>query len=595
MKLSLSRNILAFLVCGAALIPACTKKKPESETSSESGSGKKIFYHYRTSEEKTLDPHKQFDAASALLVRSIYDTLMEYHYLKRPYSLEPALLEKMPEKKEASTYLFTLKKGVKFHDNPAFPDGKGRELTVDDIIFSLKRFADGNVNDRSYSLIAGRIIGMDAFREQSKKLGKDFDYDKVDIPGIKKVDSHTFTIQFANESPLNLYPFAASSMSIVAREAVQKYGQDFDKNPVGTGPFSMKSYSRRGTVVLAKNPNYWQSYPAEGEEADKAKGLLAAAGKKLPLVDEIQLPLIEEPQPAMLKFKKKDIHWVAINRDDFQAMVDRTEDKQFKLKPEFAKDFELYAAPSLSSTYLKMSFQDPLVGKNKALRQALAAAIDYEGYINLMLNGRGFSSQSLVPVEIAGSVRDTNSVGHKTDIELAKKKLAEAGFPEGKGLPELTIEYRNSDKNTRQLFEYVRNDLAKVGIKVKGNFQTFSNFLQKTESGNFQLADAGWNADYPDPENFYANLYGPNKAPLPNDGNFQNARYDELYLKMKDMPNGPERYKIIAEMDAIIKEEVPYVLLYNQILVGLLQKNVQNFKRHMMDEYPYKFLDLAGK
>ncbi len=595
MKFFSSRQVLALLLSSVYALSACTKKKPESETSSEGSAGKKIFYHYRTSEEKTVDPHKQFDAASALLVRSVYDTLLEYHYLKRPYTMEPSLLEKMPEKKEGSTYLFTLRKGVLFHDNPAFPNGKGRELNADDVIFSLKRFADSNVNDRSYSLIAGRIVGMDGFREQSKKLGKGFDYSKVELSGIKKVDTYSFTIQFANDSQLNLYPLAASSMSIVAPEAVQKYGEDFDKNPVGTGPFYMKSYSRRGTIVLAKNVNYWQSYPAEGEEADKAKGLLLAAGKKLPLVDEVQLPLIEEPQPAMLKFKKKDIHWVAINRDDFQAMVDRSEDKQFKLKPAFAKDFELYAAPSLSSTYLKVSMQDPLVGKNKALRQALAAAIDYEGYINLMLNGRGFASQSLVPLEIAGSARDTQFVGHKTDVELAKKKLAEAGFPEGKGLPELTIEYRNSDKNTRQLFEYIRNDLAKVGIKVKGNFQTFSNFLQKTESGNFQLADAGWNADYPDPENFYANLYGPNKAPLPNDGNFQNARYDELYLKMKDMPNGPERFKIIAELDAIIKDEVPYVLLYNQIIVGLLQKNVENFKRNMMDEYPYKYLDIAGK
>ena len=585
-------NKLLVLACSGLLAMTACIKKPATETTP---GGKKVFFHYRTSEEKTADPHKQFDAASALLVRNIYDTLLQYHYLKRPYSLEPGLLEKMPEKKEGSTYLFTLRKGVLFHDNAAFPGGKGRELNVDDVIFSLKRFADANINDRSYSLIAGRIVGLDAFREQSKKLGKGFDYDKAEVSGLKKLDPYTLTVQFTNDSPLNLYPLAASSMSIVPREAVQKYGDDLDKNPVGTGPFVMKTYSRRGTTVLVKNPNYWASYPTEGESGDQEKGLLAAAGKKLPLIDEIQLPLIEETQPAMLKFKKKDIHWVAINRDDFQAMIDRKENKQFQLKPDYAKDFSLYYSPSLSSTYLKFSFQDPLVGKNKALRQALALAIDYEGYIDLMLNGRGYASQSLVPLEIAGSARDTKTEGYKTNIELAKKKLAEAGFPDGKGLPELTIEYRSADKNTRQLFEYIRNDLGKLGINVKGNFQTFSNFLQKTESGNFQLADAGWNADYPDPENFYANLYGPNKAPLPNDGNFQNARYDELYLKMKDMPNGPERLKVIAEMDAIIKEEVPYILLYNQILVGLLQKNVQNFKRNMMDEYPYKYLDLAGK
>ena len=587
--------VLAFSCLVMGLNPACTKKnKAESGTAGGKG-GAKIFYHYRTSEEKSMDPHKQFDAASSLLVRNLYDTLLQYHYLKRPYTMVPALLEKMPEKKDGNSYLFTLRKGVKFHDNACFPDGKGRELNADDVIFSIKRYADANVNDRSYSLLQGRIVGMDDFRATSKKLGKGFDYDKASIAGIKKVDPLTFTIQFVNDSALNLYPFAASQLSIIAPEAVKKYGDDLDKNPVGTGPFSMKTYSRRGTTILVKNPNYWETYPTEGQPEDQAAGLLAAAGKRLPFIDEIQLPLIEEPQPAMLKFKKGQMHWVAINRDDFKAMVDRLDNKQFKLKGPFAKDFNLYYTTSLSSTYLKFSFQEPLVGKNKALRQAIASAFDYEGYIDLMLNGRGFASQSLIPQEIAGSEKETKSQWYKTDLALAKKKLAEAGFPEGKGLPELNIEYRNTSKDVRQGFEFVRNSFAAAGIKVNGNFQTFSNFLQKTEAGNFQIADAGWNADYPDPENFYALLYGPNKAPLPNDGNFSNAHYDELYLKMKDMPNGPERLKIIAELDAIIKEEVPYVLMYNQILAGLLQKNVQNFKRHMMDEYPYKYFDIAEK
>lgn len=580
-----------------ALQPACTKKKPADEAKASGGAagGPKIFYHLRTSEEKSVDPHKQFDAASALMVRSLYDTLLQYHYLKRPYTIQPALLEKMPEKKEGNTYLFTLKKGVKFHDNACFPDGKGRELNADDVIFSLKRFADNHVNDRSYTLFAGRVVGLDEFREKSKKEAKGFDYGKIDVPGLKKVDNYSFTMQFTSDSPLNFYPLAASQLSIVAPEAVKKYGDELDKNPVGTGPFTMKTYSRRGTTILAKNPNYWETYPSEGEAGDQEKGLLGAAGQKLPFVDEVHLPLIEEPQPAMLKFKKGQLHWVGINRDDFQAMIERLDDKQFKLKPEFANQFNLYYAPSLSTTYLKFSFQDKLVGKNKALRQAIAAAIDYEGYINLMLNGRGYASQSLIPGEIAGNSKDTGSQWYKTDIAFAKKKLAEAGYPEGKGLPELSIEYRSTSKDARQLFEYIRSSLGKVGIKVNGNFQTFSNFLRKTEAGNFQLADAGWNADYPDAENFYSLLYGPNKAPLPNDGNFENARYDQLFVKMKDMPNGPERFKLMAEMDGIIKEEVPYVLLYNQIIAALLQKEVKNFKRHMMDEYPYKYFDVAPK
>lgn len=592
MKYMNRRNLC--LALGLALgmsFSACTKKKPSELAGGKAGP--KIFYHYLTQEVKTIDPQRQFDTVSAQIVQSLFDTLVQYNYLKRPYELEPALLEKMPEKQANATYLFTLRKGVKFHDNAAFPGGKGRELNADDAIFTLKRFADANVNDRSYSLVSGVIDGMDAFRDASKKEPKGFDYAKHEISGIKKIDNYSFTVKFTKDSPLNIFPFAASSMSIVPHEAVEKYGEDFAKNPVGTGPFMMKSYSRRGTTVLARNPNYWEKFPTEGQESDKAI-LAEAAGKQLPFVDEVHLPLIEEPQPAMLKFKKGQLHWVAVSKDDFSNFVIHTPNSQnFSLKPEYAKDFSLYYAPMLSTSFLKFGMRDSVVGKNKALRQAFALALNTSGYVELMLNGRGILSDSIVPVEIAGSAADSGSKGYtQQNIELAKKKLAEAGFPDGKGLPVLTIEYRASTKDQRQAFEYIRNELAKANITVQGNFQTFSAFLEKSNSGNFQIADFGWNADYPDAENFYALLYSPNRAPLPNDGNFENAKYDELYLKSRDLPNGPERYKIFAEMDAIIKEEVPLIPTFDQLAMGMIQKNVKYFKRNMMDEYPYKYFDL---
>ncbi|MBC7532409.1 MAG: ABC transporter substrate-binding protein [Oligoflexus sp.] len=578
------------LTLGMSFSSACTKKKP-SELSG--GKAPKIFYHYMLQEAKTIDPQRQFDSISAQLVENLYDTLVQYNYLKRPYELEPALLEKMPEKQADGTYLFTIRKGVKFHDNAAFPGGKGRELSSDDAIFTLKRFADANVNDRSYSLMQGVIDGMDAFRELSKKAPKPFDYAKNEIAGIKKVDAYTFKIKFTKDSPLNIFPLAATPMSIVPHEAVEKYGDDFAKNPVGTGPFIMKSYSRRGTTVLARNPNYWEKFPTQGQESDKDT-IADAGGKQLPFVDEVHLPLIEETQPAMLKFKKGQLHWVAIGKDDFGSFVQHAPGtKDFSLKPEFNKDFSLYFAPMLSTSFLKFGMRDPLLGKNKALRQAIALSLNTAGYVELILNGRGILSNSIVPVEIAGAARDTGSKGYtEVNLELAKKKLVEAGFPGGKGLPAFTIEYRASTKDQRQAFEFTRNELAKVGITVNGNFQTFSNFLEKSTSGNFQIADFGWNADYPDAENFYALLYGPNKAPLPNDGVFENAKYDELYLKSRDMPNGPERYKIFAEMDAIVKDEVPLINTFTQLAMGMTQNNVKNFKRNMMSEYPYKYFDL---
>lgn len=582
--LGLSSLLLAFS-------SGCTKKKP-SETSAVK-TGPKIFYHYRISEEKSADPQKQFDGASKVLVQNIFNTLLQYSYFKRPYVLEPGLLEKMPEKQADGTYLFTARKGVKFHDDSVFPGGKGREFTADDIIFTLKRFADQNVNNQSYSVAAGIIEGMDAFREQSKKLGKGFDYNKVEISGVKKLSDYSLSIKFVKDSPLNFYPFAVSSMSIVPKEAVLKYGEEFAKNPIGTGPFYMKKYERRGTTILAKNPNYWEKFPTEGEPGDKDV-IAQFGGKQLPFVDEVMLPLIEEAQPQMLKFRKGQLHWVAVNKDDFATFVERKSggDMDFKLKPDFSKEFQLYYAPMLMTTFAKFGFNDPLIGKNKALRQAIALAWNTEGYIDLMLNGRAVPSDSVLPVEIAGSARDTGSKWYRQDLEAAKKKLAEAGYPDGKDLPPITMEFRATTKEQRQVFEFMRNELSKINVTLVGNFQSFSNFIKKTDSGNYQMADAGWSADYPDGENFYSLFYSENRAPLQNNGNYSNPKFDELYIKSRDLPNGPERYKLFAEMDAIIKEDVPFVLTFNQLALGLLQKNVTGFKRNMMDETPYRFFDI---
>ncbi|MCX6128955.1 MAG: ABC transporter substrate-binding protein, partial [Proteobacteria bacterium] len=484
-----NRQILIFssILLNFVVLPACTKKKSELKSNS---AGLKIFYHLRLSEEKSLDPVKQFDAASHQQIRSLYDTLLQYKYLKRPYELEPSLLTKMPERQaDPGSYLFSLKQGVLFHDNPCFPGGKGRELNADDIIYNFKRFANANENQLSYTIIQGLIVGLDEFREVSKKQGKEFNPEKLEIDGIKKIDKYNFTIKFTKDSPLNFYPLAFGGLSIVPKEAVDKYGADFDKNPVGTGPFYMKNYSRRGTTVLARNPNYHEVYPTEGAAGDKEAGLLEAAGKKLPFVDEVQLPLIEEAQPQMLKFKKGQIAWVAVNRDDFKSMVDQGANKQFSLKPEFAKQFQLYYSPSLSTSFMRFGMKDPILGTNKALRQAIALAMNSEGFVDLMYNGRGYVSDSIVPLEIAGSTRDSGSVWYKQNLELAKKKLIEAGYPEGKGLAPITIEYRASTKDQRQQHEYMRNELAKIGIKLEGNFQTFSSFLKKTDAGNYQMAD----------------------------------------------------------------------------------------------------------
>lgn len=584
------------LLCAAAAIAcggdACGGGNSGQARSPAEADGKKVFTFFRQSAHKSLDPVEQLDQASAELITNVYDTLVSYHYLERPYELQPNLLARMPElSADGLTYTFELREGVRFHDDPAFPGGKGRELVTDDVIYSLKRYADANLNAQSYMLLQGVIEGMDEFRKQTEQLGKGADYGKLQIAGVQKLDDRRFTIKLTQPNPRALYPLAVSSLSIVPREAVEHYKDDFRNHPVGTGPFRIKELSRRGVTVLEKNPNYHLTYPAEGAQGDAERGLLAAAGKRLPFVDEVHLPLIEESQPAMLKFLTGQLDWIGIDRDNFAKMAYR-DDSGFHLTPKYADKFKIYDEPSLSTEFLVFNMKDPVVGKNKALRQAIALAIDRKGFIEQMRNNRGVAPQTILPVALAGSESDVDSTWYENDLEQAKAKLAEAGYPGGKGLPPITIEYRASTTQTRQDYEFLRAQLAKVGIQLQANFQTFTAFMQRIDASNFQIASAGWGADYPDGENFYQLLYGANQAPGPNSGSYANPEYDRLFQQIQNMPNGPERFALFERMNAIVREDVPVIVTWNPTVVGLHHNWVRNFKRNMMIDAPYMYVDV---
>lgn len=586
-----SLSVVLFLVMTACLACGGGKGGGEKAGGAE-GAPKKVLHFYRGAAHKTLDPVKQLDQASAEIISNVYDTLVSYHYLKRPYELTPNLVTKMPElSADGLSYSFELRDDVRFIDDPCFPNGKGRQVTTDDVIYSFKRYADANLNVQSYMLLQGVIEGMDAFREQTSKLGKATDYAKLEISGLQKIDDRRFTIKLTRKNPLALLPLAVTPLSIVPREAVEHYKADFESHPVGTGPFKLKSLARRGTVVLERNPNYHGTYPSEGAPGDAEKGLLKAAGKRLPLLDQVELPLIEESQPAMLKFLSGGLDWVAMDRDNFSNMAFKDE-TGFHLKPEYAKKFDLYWEPALTTEFLVFNMNDPLIGKNKALRQAIAYALDAPAYVEQMRNGRGVAPTTLLPLPIAGSQRDVQTPWYTHDLAMAKKKLAEAGFPDGKGLPPIVVDYRASNTTVRQDYEFHRAQLAKAGIVITPNYQTFSAFVKKVDSGNFQVIEYAWGADYPDGENFYQLLYGPNKAPGPNGGSYSNPEYDKLYEQIKQLPNGPERFALFARMNEIIKEDVPLFFTWSWTVVGMRQKWVENFKRNMMVDAPFQYLDI---
>lgn len=577
----------ALLLTAAAGLPAAAQEP-------------KVLNHARTGQFESLDPPRQFDSESHDLIAMVYSTLLRYAYLERPYKLEPDLLERLPElSADKLTYTFKLKKGVRFHDNACFPGGKGRELTADDVIFSLRRFADANLNAKSWFLMDGAVVGMDAFRAATAKAGpkstSPADSAKLAIEGIKKIDTLSFSIKLTKPNPLFLFSLAASSTSVVPPEAVAKYGDQLSNHPVGTGPFMLSNVDRKGVLRLLKNPNYHGTYPSVGAPGDAEKGLLKDAGKKLPFVDVVEMPLIEEPQPRMLKILKGELDWQGLDRANFSKMITK-KGEDFALTPDFASKFKIYYTPGTDSTYWALNLKDPLLGGNKKLRQAIAHLVDTPAQINVLLNGRGQKLQSMVPPDLPGSERDTGATTYAYDLAKAKKLLAEAGYPDGKGLPPLSLLLSATTAAARDSADLYKARFAAAGVQLKPEFVDFPTYLKRVEGANFQISDSAWQADYPDAENFYQLLYGKNGPPGPNHAGFNNAAYDKAYEASRFMPNGPERLALFKQMNEIVREEVPVVLGYNTLRFGLQQNWVRNFKRNLMaPEFMYMDVDMALK
>jgi oligopeptide transport system substrate-binding protein len=536
--------------------------------------------------EPVLTNIKGFDPATSasdlytgLVMSQIYEGLMQYTYLERPVKTEPLLADGMPKiSKDGKTYTFKIKHGVMFHDDPSFKttDGKGRELESADFIYSWKRIADPKIHSDGFFIFDQKVKGMTEWRDEAVKSG-DTDYTKP-ISGVSAPDKYTLVVELVKPVPQFLYTMTMAGSFVVPHEAVEAYGPEFINHPVGTGPYKFRSWTRNAQIVLDRNPNYHSDfYPTKGEEGDKAAGLLEDAGKKLPLNDGVIFTEAVESQPRWLSFRKGVYDWIQLPKDNYDAAIT----KDAELREEYkAQGVKLSKVVDPDTTFEGFNMDDPIVGKNKYLRQAISVASDSAKLISTFYNGHAIPAEGPIPPGVLGYKADLKDPYRQFNLEKAKELLKKAGYPNGEGLPQLTYE-TYSDTNIRQMVEFFQQQLAQIGIKLKINQNTWPEYLGKLKTRKAQIFGMAWSADYPDGENFLQLFYSRNASPGPNSSNYNNPEYDKLYEKASIMLESPAREALYQQMVGIVIEDCPYIFEAHRAQFILQQGWFKNYKRNL--------------
>ncbi len=545
--------------------------------------GQLVTYGAVGAKVRGMDPMDIGDTTSSSIASSIYDTLYQYHYLKRPYEIIPSLAAAMPEVSEDGLVItIKIRDDVVFQDDACFEatGGKGRELVAEDFIYSWKRIANIKNVSKNWWLFDGRIKGFNEFREYTKDVEdkKDVDYSRP-VEGLVALDDHTLQITLAKPWPQMRYYLAHLPTAAVPREAVDYYGDEIINHPVGTGPYRLAEWRRGSKIVLERNPTYREElYPSEGEPGDAEKGLLDDAGKRLPLIDRTEISVIEESQPLWFKLMAGELDVGGIPKDNFNTAINDSR----KLTPELkAKGIVLEKYEDPATYWYGFNMEDELVGKNKPLRQAMNLAFDRKTFNSKFRNNRGVPARGFLPPMMAGYDENIESPFTIFDTELARQKLKEAEALHGGPLPAIVLTMPGTDSNARQQGEYIRRAYEKIGLTLEVEYMDWPSAQEKVKTKSAQMFAMGWMADIPDPENFMLLFYGPNESPGANNMNYKNADVDALYEKIVEMDDSPERVELVRQMQQQVVDDLPCVLNLHGVAYVLHYDWLKNYKPHV--------------
>ncbi|WP_461448821.1 ABC transporter substrate-binding protein [Mucilaginibacter sp.] len=506
----------------------------------------KTVFHLNLDDGLTsLDPAFARNQNAIWMDNQIYNGLVQ---LDDSLHIKPCIAKSWQISTDGLQYTFHLRSNVHFQDDGQFKNGKGRKVTAADFVYSFSRLIDAKIGSSGSWIFSDKVSGRQSFLA---------------------LDDSTFRIILKQPFPPMLSLLSSEYCVVVPHEVVDFYGKDFRSHPVGTGPFKFKYWKEGEVLVLLKNENYWEK---------------DSAGYSLPYLDAVKASFIPDKQTSFMSFIKKDLDFFnGINgsyRDDILT-------KSGHITKKYRGKFIMVTHPYLNTEYLGIIVDSSqTIMKNSPLRllkirQAINYAIDRQSMVKYLRNSLCTPGTSgFIPEGMPGF--DASKVaGYNYNPEKARKLLTEAGFPNGNGLPEITL---TTVSSYRDLIEYIQGELEQVGIKTRIEVMEGASLREQIAKNGVPFFRASWNADYPDGENYLSVFYSKNKSPYgPNYTNFNNKAFDALFTQSYLVNNDTARYRLYQQMDNLVMQQSPVVVLYYDKLVNLYQNNISGYSVNGMN------------
>ena len=553
--------------------------------------------------ESGFDPAQISDLYSATLAANIFDAPLQIAFLARPVRTRPNTLAAMPEvSADFTTFTFTLKPGIFFTDDPAFK-GRPRELVAADYVYSIKRHYDPRWKSPNLFIYENdKIAGLSEWRQQGIKAGRPFDYEH-EVEGLRALDRYRFQVRLAAPNPRFLDDMAVVPASAVAREVVEAYGDRIMEHPVGTGPYRLAAWRRASKIVLERNPGYREVFYAEEAPAGDAPAQAAVTrltGRRLPMIDRVEISIIEENQPRWLSFLNGEQDVMVEVPTQFTASVA----PNGRLAPNLAKrgmQMTRYAGAEVSTSYFAM--ENPVVGgytpAKVALRRAISLAVDLDKEIRLVRNGQAIPAQGPIGPGAWGYNRALKTEMSDFNLARAKALLDMYGYTDRDGdgwrdQPDgspLVIEYATQpDGEKRALAEQWKKNMDALGIRMSFRFAQWPENLKASLANKLMMWGVGWTAG-PDGKGFLELGYGPNKGQA-NHSRFDLPAYNAAFERQAALPNGPERQQAMDDAQRLMVAYMPYKLHVHRLYTDLAQPWVVGYQRNVFLRGWWRFIDI---